>query len=143
MSSKTIALAVALGALIMFFFLSRAGWKTSEQVVEIHNEHEHASQPAAELDARAAKARDMVQNAQNSEDVMAGVMELREILKQDSNHIASLEIMAELSLSSGQLDKAMERYEKLISLQPENQEYRERFRQICLQSGRTDCDELK
>ncbi|MCB9246069.1 MAG: hypothetical protein H6606_06520 [Flavobacteriales bacterium] len=141
-------LLVAILAGVAVFFLSRAGWNRStadvESVEQTESENSpeeggHSGHDHSDLDERARLAGEKVANAQNSEDIMSGVMELREILKLDSNHVASIELLAELSVTSGQLDKAIERYEKLLSLQPENQEYRERLKAICEMAGRSDC----
>lgn len=147
MNRFSIILIAALLAGVSVFFLTKAGWKSSENTIAIeeqipaeadaHLGHDHGPE---DLDERARLAGEKVLKAGSSEDIMAGVMELREILKQDSNHVASIEMLAELSVTSGQLDKAIERYEKLVSLQPENQEYRARLREICGQTGRNDCD---
>lgn len=70
---------------------------------------------------------------------MAGIFMLREILEEDSNHVATIETLAEMSIRSGQLDKAKKRYQKLLSLQPENEAYRTALEKICAELGDSDC----
>jgi hypothetical protein len=70
---------------------------------------------------------------------MEGIFILRGILAVDSNHVATIETMAQMSVRSGQLDKAKKRYQKLLSLQPENEEYQARLKDICAQLGDSDC----
>lgn len=54
---------------------------------------------------------------------MAPAMYTMETLKIDSNNVEAIGIMANLSLESGQIEKAINRFQKLISLQPQNPEY--------------------
>ncbi|MFT5724838.1 MAG: tetratricopeptide (TPR) repeat protein [Bacteroidia bacterium] len=70
---------------------------------------------------------------------MEGIFILREILEKDSNHVATIETFGEMSIRSGQLDKAKKRYQKLLSLQPENEEYRSQLKALCEQLGDSDC----
>jgi tetratricopeptide (TPR) repeat protein len=70
---------------------------------------------------------------------MEGIFILREILAVDSNHIPTIETLGEMSIRSGQFDKAKKRYQKLLSLQPENEAYRSQLQQICADLGDSDC----
>lgn len=53
-----------------------------------------------------------------------GIMKLLEVNQLDSNNIRAIYYLGMFSLESGQLDKAEKRFEKLVSLQPENKEYK-------------------
>ncbi len=53
-------------------------------------------------------------------DAMKGVMYLRKTLELDSNNVEAHFIYARLLMESGQTDKAVLRFKKLISLQPQN-----------------------
>lgn len=70
---------------------------------------------------------------------MEGIFILRDILAQDSNHVATIETLGQMSIRSGQLDKAKKRYQKLLSLQPENEAYRSQLKAICEELGDSDC----
>ncbi len=53
-----------------------------------------------------------------------GIMKLRAVTERNENHEQATYQLALLSLESGQLEKAEKRFEKLILLHPENQEYK-------------------
>lgn len=57
------------------------------------------------------------------ENVMGGVQKLLKITKLDPNNEPALYQLGILAIKSGQTDKAIERFEKLVSLQPQNKEY--------------------
>ncbi|MCB0734376.1 MAG: hypothetical protein KDC76_07340 [Bacteroidetes bacterium] len=86
---------------------------------------------------KVAAARLKIELASSNEDVMGGVRSLLSIIQQDSNNIPALETLAELAIQSGQLEKARERYQKLLTLQPQNQVYRE---QLDMLDGRLQSD---
>ena len=51
---------------------------------------------------------------------MQGIAMLREILEEDPEHEGAIYNLGILSIQSGQYDKAVERFEKLVALYPEN-----------------------
>jgi Flp pilus assembly protein TadD len=53
---------------------------------------------------------------------MQGIMMLREVLEEDPNNELAVYNMGMLAINSGQLNKAIERFEKLKILDPENPE---------------------
>lgn len=55
--------------------------------------------------------------------IMQGVPHLLEVIKLDPNHLLANYTLGLLGIESGQYDKALLRFEKLISLQPSNLEY--------------------
>jgi cytochrome c-type biogenesis protein CcmH/NrfG len=48
---------------------------------------------------------------------------LLEVVRTDSTHIDAQYYLAKLAVESNQLEKAIERFKKLVYLQPQNQEY--------------------
>jgi cytochrome c-type biogenesis protein CcmH/NrfG len=58
--------------------------------------------------------------AEASPQPMSGIMMLREVVKTDPNHENGQLFLGLLSLQSGQLDKAIDRFEKVIVLDSEN-----------------------
>jgi cytochrome c-type biogenesis protein CcmH/NrfG len=74
----------------------------------------------ANLDARNALA---IIEVQVHQDVMKGVGLLREVVSRDSNNVQAIFTLGMLSIRSGQLDKAEQRFKKLVSLEPFNAEY--------------------
>lgn len=60
---------------------------------------------------------------QVNNDVMKGVGLLKEVVEKDSNNVQAIFTLGMLSIQSGQLDKAEQRFRKLISLEPFNAEY--------------------
>jgi hypothetical protein len=53
-----------------------------------------------------------------------GIMKLKAVTERDSNNIAAIYQLGIMSIESGQTEKAIKRFEKLLLLQPENQEYK-------------------
>lgn len=60
---------------------------------------------------------------QGENDVMKGVGMLKEVIAKDSNNVQATFTLGMLSMQSSQFDKAVERFEKLVKLQPFNPEY--------------------
>lgn len=71
--------------------------------------------------------------------MMAGIQVLKELEETDSTNTEVLEILGQLSVQSGQLEKAKKRYQKLLSLQPGNEKYKQMLENICEQLGDSDC----
>jgi len=59
----------------------------------------------------------------NTADLMRPALLLREVVAVDSNHIDGLYYLGKLAQASNQLEKAIERFKKLVYLQPQNREY--------------------
>ncbi len=57
------------------------------------------------------------------QDVMKGVAMLKEVVETDSNNVQAIYTLAMLSVQSGQYDKAIQRLNKLVTLQPFNAEF--------------------
>jgi len=58
----------------------------------------------------------------SGEQPMTGIMMLREVLEQDATNEMAIYNLGILAITSGQLDKAIERFTKLRELDPENME---------------------
>lgn len=54
---------------------------------------------------------------------MEGIAILQEVLQDDPNNTDALFMMGDFSIESGQYEKALERFKKLLSLQPFNSDY--------------------
>lgn len=78
-----------------------------------------------ELDASvlSAKTRLGICYAEVSEAPMQGISLLREVVTADSNNVEAIFALGILSVRSNQYDKALQRFEKLVSLQPLNPDY--------------------
>lgn len=76
------------------------------------------------------------------EDVMSGVQKLLKVVKLDQNNEMALYQLGILAVKSGQTDKAIERFEKLVSLQPQNKEYHRNLALLYNQKGNTSKAEI-
>ena len=74
-----------------------------------------------ELDRKVEEAVQIIQSGQGSP--MQAIGLLREVVQVDSNHIKANYWLGEFSMMSGQFDKAITRFDKLHSLQPDNLEF--------------------
>lgn len=72
------------------------------------------------LDAKNALA---ILYIQINKDIMKGVGMLKQVVSRDSNNLQAIFTLGMLSIQSGQLDKAEQRFSKLIALQPFNPDY--------------------
>jgi Tfp pilus assembly protein PilF len=59
---------------------------------------------------------------EDGEQPMRGIMMLREIVEKDSNNMDAQLMLGRFGMMSGQVDKAIARFEKILYLQPENTE---------------------
>ena len=57
-----------------------------------------------------------------SETPMEGIRKVRQVIEKDSSNVFALTILGYGSILSGQYDKAVERFEKVVALQPDNLE---------------------
>jgi len=69
------------------------------------------------------------------QNVMKGVGLLKETLSQDTNNIEAIQYLGFLSIKSNQLEKASERFKKLVDLQPLNPEHYNNLSQVYLRMG--------
>ncbi|MFT4521184.1 MAG: hypothetical protein ACI8ZN_000109 [Bacteroidia bacterium] len=76
------------------------------------------------MDQQALFARRKIEEAVDNEGIMGGVRILLGLVASDSNHVLAIQTLAEMSVRSGQAEKAIKRYQKLLTLQPENVEFK-------------------
>jgi outer membrane protein len=93
---------------LIFYEMLNSSMSAYRKVLEINPEN---------IDAKADLA---VCYVEGTKDVMKGVGMLREILELNPEHQKSLFYLGVLSMQSGQYDKARERFEQLVVLQPGN-----------------------
>lgn len=86
------------------------------------------------LDAKNALAACYIEVDQ---DIMKGVTLLKDVVERDSNNVQAIFTLGMLSIQSNQYDKAQQRFEKLIALQPFNAEYYFYLGEIYARSGNT------
>ncbi len=86
----------------------------------------------ANLQAKSALAVCIIQG---DNDVMKGVGMLKEVVATDSNNIQAIFTLGMLSIQSNQFDKAKERFEKLVKLEPFNPEYYFYLGEVYAKSG--------
>ena len=154
---KIIHVAAIVVAVIIVLLLAKFGFNSDESVVEPTTSEESqvmvgedspqsdtADATHSELaryerlldsnqlnnDEKVEYARLKIEHAHSNQDVMAGVQTLLGVIRSDSNHVKALESLAELSIQSGQLEKARERYQKLLTLQPQNEGYRRMLQEL-------------
>ena len=146
LSSSSIAI-IALGVLLavgLFF----SGYKTNAKNTEQHSGHHGEVKPLeshdddnvpTSLDEDVDLALANIEKGKSSGDMSLvmneGIMKLLAVTKKDSNNIRAIYYLGFFSLESGQLQKAEKRFEKLISLQPQNVEYRNTLQEIRNQIG--------
>jgi tetratricopeptide (TPR) repeat protein len=76
--------------------------------------------------------------ADKRETMMHGVPLLLQAVRKDPDNIPANYTLALLAIESGQLDKALSRFQKLISLQPSNPEYYYQAGRVYEKSGMKD-----
>lgn len=78
----------------------------------------HISEDFDHLDAKVEEALRLLQSGEAPP--MQAIGMIREVLEEDPNHYAALLSMGLMSLQTGQYDKAVERFEKLLTIDDEN-----------------------
>ena len=67
--------------------------------------------------------------------IMEAVTKYKKVIELDSNNVEAIYSLGILSIQSNQLQKAKDRFKKLILLQPQNQEYKKIYDQILVDLG--------
>jgi tetratricopeptide (TPR) repeat protein len=70
---------------------------------------------------------------------MLGIRSLKNVLDMDSTDETALYKLGIFSVRSNQLEKAKQRFKKLISLHPENEGYRKILEELCLETKDLNC----
>ncbi len=76
--------------------------------------------------------------AEGTAEPMKGILMLREVVAQDSTHANAHFNLGVLSVRSGQLDKAVERFNKVLLLEPERVEARYLLGRTLIQMGKSE-----
>lgn len=147
LSSSNIAIIILGVLLAVGLFLS--GYKTDTKNAEQHSNHHDEAKTSeshdddnvpTNLDEDIDLALDNIEKGKSSGDMSLvmneGIMKLLAVTKKDSNNVRAIYYLGLFSLESGQLQKAEKRFEKLISLQPQNEEYRNTLQEIRNQIGK-------
>ncbi len=133
--------------------LSFKGWKSSTKQVESHDHatHDHSADEETahseesslspeELDLEVELALENIAKYREEGNVglmMAeGIQKLLAVVRQDPDNVKANYHLGLFSIESGQLEKAEKRFEKLVLLQPENQEYQKLLSDIRSQLGK-------
>jgi hypothetical protein len=124
------------------------GYKSDKKDVELSDPHskfnstdveiedEVTSNLDEEVDFALANIEKGKSNGDMSLVMNEGIMKLLAVTKKDSNNIRAIYYLGLFSLESRQLQKAEKRFEKLVSLQPQNEEYVNTLQKIRNQIGK-------
>ncbi len=85
----------------------------------------------ASLDQKVDEAVLIIQSAEGAP--MRGIAMLREVLSEDPNHVKANYWMGEFSWVSGQFDKAVPRFEKVLEVDPGNVDAAKRLMTVYIQ----------
>lgn len=94
-------------------------------------EKEVVDSQTASLDQKVDEAVLIIQSAEGAP--MRGIAMLREVLSEDPNHIKANYWMGEFSWVSGQFDKAVPRFEKVLQVDPDNADAAKRLTTVFIQ----------
>ena len=94
-------------------------------------EKEVVDSQTASLDQKVDEAVLIIQSAEGAP--MRGIAMLREVLSEDPNHIKANYWMWEFSWVSGQFDKAVPRFEKVLEVDPDNADAAKRLTTVFIQ----------
>ncbi len=141
-------LAIILLGVLLAVTLFVTGYKSDEKDVELSDPHSKVNSTDVEiedevpsnLDEEVDFALANIEKGKSSGDMSLvmneGIMKLLAVTKKDSNNIRAIYYLGLFSLESGQLQKAEKRFEKLVSLQPQNEEYVNTLQKIRNQIGK-------
>ena len=142
-------LIIVLGILLTII-LAISGFKTSVKEVVVSDHHgnskvdlsstEMTSDTDVGIDEEIDLALKNIEKGKSSGDMSLvmneGIMKLLAVTRKDSNNVRAIYYLGLFSLESGQLEKAEKRFEKLVSLQPQNKEYENTLKEIRNQIGK-------
>jgi tetratricopeptide (TPR) repeat protein len=101
-----VVLGIGLGLIVLFLLLPRSPWGPQKK--------NNAAAALSSADTKVQQAIDLV----NGPNPMAGITMLREMLVQDSNNVDAHYQLGVFAVKSGQLDRAIQRFNKVIQLEP-------------------------
>jgi tetratricopeptide (TPR) repeat protein len=142
-------IAIILAGIGLTVVLGYAGCKSPVKEVETHDHsaHDHEENSTSQnhqeenidLDQEVELALENIAKGKETEDMSLlmteGIQKLLAVVRQDSNNVKAIYRLGLFSIESGQLEKAEKRFEKLVLLQPENQEYENTLNDIREQLG--------
>lgn len=123
--NQIIALSVAVVLAIVLLVLptNELAVKEKEEAInleESHN-HDHNHEGHSELDHKVEEALAIINGGGAP---MKGIQMLRDVIAADSNHVGAIRQLGFLSMRTGQYDKAIGRFERLLEINPsESQAY--------------------
>lgn len=113
-----IAIVVTVAVIAAVYLADRAPKSPENQEVNVESAEPVSTENP--LDAKVDSAVAIIQSGTGSP--MAAIVMLREVVAVDSNHIGANYWLGEFSTMSGQHDRAIPRYAKILRLQPDNVE---------------------
>lgn len=141
-------LTIILLGVLLVVTLFVTGYKSDKKDVELSDPHskfnstdvEIEDEVTSNLDEEVDFALANIEKGKSSGDMSLvmneGIMKLLAVTKKDSNNIRAIYYLGLFSLESRQLQKAEKRFEKLVSLQPQNEEYVNTLQKIRNQIGK-------
>ena len=117
---QIIAIVIAVAVAAAVYLADRTPKSAVENTVQDGVSKTEQEPVEAILDAKVEEAVKIMQSG--NQPPMVAVQMLKEVLQQDSNHVGALSWLGEFSMVSGQFDKAVQRFQKLLTLQPDNEE---------------------
>ena len=112
---QIIAVAVTLALAAIIYLISSRPQESAD------NHESPQATPELSLDAKVEKAVEIIQTGSGSP--MEAIGLLREVIQVDSNHVNDNYWLGEFSIMSGQYEKAIKRFNKLLRLEPDNKEF--------------------
>jgi cytochrome c-type biogenesis protein CcmH/NrfG len=83
-----------------------------------------------------------MQAPESQTELMRPALLLKEVITVDSNNLDALYYLGKLSIETNQFEKAIERFKKLVSLQPQNPDFYFELSQIYALMGNKEESEL-
>lgn len=115
-AGKIIAIVVAAVVVIVVYMVDRTPAK--DVATQTTPQEETPTAPSVDLDAKVDEAVAIIEGG--SQSPMVAIQMLREVIAVDSNHIGANYWLGEFSMMSGQIDKAIPRFAKILRLEPNN-----------------------
>ena len=136
--------------ILLTIILAISGFKTSVKEVTVSDPHGNSkvdlssTEMTKDIDLGSDEEIDLalknIEKGKSSGDMSLvmneGIMKLLAVTRKDSNNVRAIYYLGLFSLESGQLEKAEKRFEKLVSLQPQNKEYENTLKEIRNQIGK-------
>jgi tetratricopeptide (TPR) repeat protein len=136
--------------ILLTIILAISGFKTSVKEVAVSDPHGNSKVDSSSpeittdidlgIDEEIDLALKNIEKGKSSGDMSLvmneGIMKLLAVTRKDSNNMRAIYYLGLFSLESGQLEKAEKRFEKLVSLQPQNEEYENTLKEIRNQIGK-------